>query len=486
MADVLKRTLRGGLGFLGADVITRAAGFLFVVVAGRLLGPAAFGVLSLGLSVAGIARRVAEFGLPTAVVRFLAGEGEEDARALLGAAWVAGGGLALAGAAGLWALAPWLGDTVFGEPGLDGVLRVLCLAILGWVPLSLHRAALQGREAVRGVVALDAAESVAKLVFVAAVLLAVRDASAGAAAVAAALVVPAAVGVRQLRSLDVRPALGAAAAKVGTVLGVGAPLLVVGFGYLLARYADRILLGALADASAVGVYTVASTLAGATLVLHGALVAVFKPVVADAYRQGEMEEAGRAYRLVSKWAGVASGALLVAFAGLGPRILSVFGAGYATGPAHVALLLLTGLFFVGTWIGPTGAILQMSRGEWIELANTAVFLVLNVGLNVWLIPKLGIVGAALATLASGLARNLLQIGELIRVYDFRPLEAGRFGLAAGVLGATAAAFLARGSLLAAGAVLAASLGGLALYLGLTMTGTEREYARSLGARLAGE
>lgn len=485
MTDVLKRSLRGGLGFLTADVISRAANFLFVVVAGRLLGPAGFGILSLGLSVAGIARRIAEFGLPTSIVRFLAGEGEREAPALLGAAWIAGGGLAVAGAGGLWAAAPWLGGTVFAESGLADVLRVLSLALLAWVPLSLHRAALQGRETVRKVVALDAGEALGKLVLVAAVLLAARSAPAAAAGVVAGLVVPAAVGFRQMRSLDVRPALGEARAKVATVLGIGGPLLVVGFGYTLARYADRIFLGALSDASAVGVYTVASALAAATLVLHGALVAIFKPVVADAYRQGKMEEAGRAYRLVSRWAGVASGAVLVAFAGLGPLILSLFGSGFATPPAHRALLLLTGLFFVATWIGPTGAVLQMSRGERIELVNTLVFLVLNVGLNVWLIPRLGIVGAALATLASGLARNLLQIVELVRLYDFRPLEAGQLALPAGVLAAGAAAFLARGNPVLAALVLAASLGGLVTYLVLTMTETEREYAKSLRARLAG-
>jgi O-antigen/teichoic acid export membrane protein len=63
----------GGAGFFTANVINRGFGFAFVVVASRLLGSTEFGILALGLSVMGVVRKVAAFGLPQTIQRFMSG-----------------------------------------------------------------------------------------------------------------------------------------------------------------------------------------------------------------------------------------------------------------------------------------------------------------------------------------------------------------------------------------------------------------------------
>lgn len=483
MRGLLERTIRGGAGFLAANAVTRASGFLFVLIAGRLLGPAAFGVLSLSLTVAGLARTVAGFGLPDAIVRMLAGEGEDESERLLGAAVAAGGVFAILGAGALYLSAPALSDVLLGEGQMVGALRILAAGVVLWVPIDLGRSLLQARERVGRIVLLDLVQQVARLAAVAGVLLLVGGVEPAAAAVAASMAAPLVLVLVQVRSLDVRPVFDAIRSKLSPVTSLAAPLLVVGLSYTLARYADRIMLGALGTASQVGVYTVAATLASGTLVLHGALVSGFKPIVADAYRSGGLDEARPAYLLVSKWAAAASGLLLLIFAAFGQPLLTLFGADYATGAAHRALLLLTGLFFVGTWLGPTGAVLQMSSGERAELVNTTVFMTVNVALNLLLIPRYGIVGAAVATATSGLVRNGMQVWELSAEYSFVPVDArgGKFLL--GVLVATAVVLaLPRSAALRSGAV-AVGLVASGWHLWSTMTEAERGYLERVRSRL---
>ncbi len=84
------------------------------------------------------------------------------------------------------------------------------------------------------------------------------------------------------------------------------------------------------------------------------------------------------------------------------------------------LLILSALYFIGTWVGPTGALLQMTYGHRVELLNTILFVVANIGLNYILIQYYGILGAAIATFASGLLRNALQVGEIAYWHGFSP------------------------------------------------------------------
>ena len=154
--------------------------------------------------------------------------------------------------------------------------------------------------------------------------------------------------------------------------------------------------------------------------LHGALVSIFMPLASQAYRNNRKEDMRDAYLFVSKWVGAVNGVAFLAFAGGGPWILGIFGAEYANTTTYHVLLILSALYFIGTWVGPTGALLQMTDGHRVELTNTIVFVVANIGLNYVLIQSYGILGAAMATFASGVLRNALQVGEIAYWHGFSP------------------------------------------------------------------
>ena len=129
-----------------------------------------------------------------------------------------------------------------------------------------------------------------------------------------------------------------------------------------------------------------------------------------------------AYLFVSQWTGTFNGVALIAFAGVGSWLLMLFGPEYATQTTYVVLVILSTLYFFGTWVGPTGALLQMTNGHRVELVNTIIFIVSNIGLNYLLIPAYGIIGAALATFGSGLMRNIIQLAEIGWFHSVSPLQ----------------------------------------------------------------
>jgi O-antigen/teichoic acid export membrane protein len=422
MASVIERTIKGGAGFFTASLVKRGFGFLFIVVASRFLGPAEFGVLSLGLSVTGIARSLAVFGLPNTIQRFLSGEGEDRRSQIYGAILLIGGGIAALSATGLYIAAPWLSAGFFDEPTLAEPLRILSISVIVGVGAKLLRAVLQAQEEVQKIVVLDTVRSVGKVLVALLIFLWVRSAAGAAWAVVGAFALGAVVAGHYVRHLRIHPSLWVSRTEVWRVLEYSVPLVLVGFSYFLSQQADRLMLGWLSDAEEVGLYTVTSTLAMVMSVLHGSLISIFKPLVSEAYRNNLREEMRSAYLFVSKWVGAVNGAALLAFVGTGLWVLGIFGAEYANTTTYRVLVILSAMYFISTWVGPTGALLQMTDGHRVELVNTIIFVCSNIGLNYILIQYYGVLGAAMATFGSGVFRNVLQVGEIAYWHGFSPFE----------------------------------------------------------------
>ena len=412
MASVIARTLKGGAGFFTAKLIKRALSFAFIVAASRALGPAEYGILALGLSVMGVGRRVAAFGLPTTIQRFLSGEGEQRSAGLYGAILLTGGVAAVVGSTGLILAAPAVAR-LFEEPSLVAPLRVLSLGIVLAIGLSVTRAVLQAQERVRNIVVVDTLQGATKVgALLLLLLLWAKSAVAAAWAVVGSFGFAFLVAAKHVQKISIRPIFSNLRSNLTKVVRYSAPLVVVGFGYFVAQQADRLMLGWLADASSVGLYTVAAKLAMVMGTLHAALVSIFKPIASQAYRNDMTRQMRRSYLFIGKWVGTANGLALLAFTGAGPWLLQIFGVEYANDSTYHVLILLSSLYFVGTWVGPTGALLQMSDGQRVELLNTVVFVVINIALNYMLISTFGVVGAAAATLLSGVVRNVMQVCEL--------------------------------------------------------------------------
>lgn len=177
------------------------------------------------------------------------------------------------------------------------------------------------------------------------------------------------------------------------------PLSTVAGMQLINSQVDLVLLGFLGSAEDVGVYRVATTLALQVSFVLTVVNAVAAPKFALLFREGRIDELRRVNRL-GAGAAFAVGALVFAVYGLVGRQLIALAVGPAYLGAFVPLLVLSGAHLLTLWAGTTNVLLNMIGRERDVLVAALVATAVNILLNLILIPRLGILGAACSSAGS--------------------------------------------------------------------------------------
>ena len=199
------------------------------------------------------------------------------------------------------------------------------------------------------------------------------------------------------------------------------PLLGVAALGLIIIWTDTLMLGVLKSSTDVGLYNAAYPLAQFISTPLYAVQLVYVPVVSGLYARGLMPEMRRNFSILTKWLCAATLPLfLILFLFPDTVVGFLFGVSYA--PAATALKILSIGYMVNNFLGPNGATL-ITLGEarfvmWTALATAG----LNIGLNIALIPPLGIEGAAIASAASLVSINLIIGWRLYSLARAQPLS----------------------------------------------------------------
>lgn len=190
------------------------------------------------------------------------------------------------------------------------------------------------------------------------------------------------------------------------------PLLFVGGMYVINDRADIAILGAIKGVEEAGIYAVANRGAGLiTLLLMSANVAL-GPIVASMHAVDRKE---KLQLVVTKSARVALFAAVPVACGMiffGYWFLFFFGPEFTRG--QTALAILSGGYLVNTAAGSVGLLLTMTGRERDVATGVGISAVLNVILNLILIPKWGMAGAATATATSMVLWNVLLAVSVYR------------------------------------------------------------------------
>jgi O-antigen/teichoic acid export membrane protein len=201
-------------------------------------------------------------------------------------------------------------------------------------------------------------------------------------------------------------------------------------------WADTILLGILRTPAAVGLYQVATRLTLLMTTVIAPIGLAFAPRVADLYRRGELEALRHAYAVVTSWIfrlALPAAVVLIVFA---RQLLGLFGPAFESG-ATVTVVLTVGQL-VNAITGPCGLMLVMSGRPGIQMVGNAATLALNLGLNLYLIPRYGVTGAAIAWAVSMVFINGLRVVAVAVTMHMLPLHEGLLkGALAGSVAAAA-------------------------------------------------
>lgn len=182
---------------------------------------------------------------------------------------------------------------------------------------------------------------------------------------------------------------------------------------------DIVLVAALAGVSAAAVYTAATRFIVLGQLARNAVSMAIQPYIASATATTDRRNLGYLFKASTGWLILTTWPIYLVLLLGGPSLLSVFGRGYEGG-AWV-LVLLASAMMIAALCGDVDVLLVMSGRTMQSLVNSIVALVLIFGLDIMLIPKYGVLGAAVGWSVAIVGKNLValvQVGVTCRVTPF--------------------------------------------------------------------
>lgn len=159
-------------------------------------------------------------------------------------------------------------------------------------------------------------------------------------------------------------------------------------------WADVIIVGLLLGPAAAGAWAAASRFVTTGTMAMEALRLQSAPAMASAAARGDRPAFGEVYAVTSVWLVLVSWPIFLLLATWAPLLLAVVGPEFTQAATPLSVMAVGMLAYVA--LGNVNAALLMAGRSVTTAQNTALALLLNVGLNLALVPALGLLGAALA------------------------------------------------------------------------------------------
>uniref|UniRef100_C6E5K6 Polysaccharide biosynthesis protein n=1 Tax=Geobacter sp. (strain M21) TaxID=443144 RepID=C6E5K6_GEOSM len=390
----LQKVLNNTGWLLGDRVLRMGVGLLVGIWIARYLGPSNYGMLSYAASLVGIFTSVAILGLEGIIVRDLVRFPDREGEIL-------GTTFSLRLTAGICSYLLTVATVFILRPG-DAVSQMM-VAVMGWVLIfnSADTMDLWFQSKVRSkyvVYAKNGAFLLSSALRLALVLM-----EAPVVAFAAANAMEAALGAAGLfyvyhRDGQMVRRWKASLALARELLKDSWPLVLSGVVYMISLRIDQVMLGQMADTHEVGIYASAVKIAEIWFFIPTALVTSVFPNIVKAKESSEEEFHGRLQKLYN----------LLAFTGYAIAIPTTLLAGFVVhllyGDAYVAaapmlIFLIWSDLFINIGVARNSYLLAMGW-SWCYFWMAVSGMVINVALNLFLIPRYGGTGAAIATCIS--------------------------------------------------------------------------------------
>ncbi|MFB6199735.1 MAG: flippase [Candidatus Nanohaloarchaea archaeon] len=410
--EALSKVGVGSAAIMAGFAIGTVLQYLIKVVLARFLGPESYGVFVQGLALVQAAAIISLFGLHMSLPRFLSYYRGREKENLIGETAGTAVSIVIPSAvivsSILYLSSGRISSAIFSEPALVRPLQLFALSV---VPISLFYLAvgfIRGRQNARYKVYLDdllfpGLELVFILVFFG---LGYGVEGAVYAYLIASLVVMAASYwfYRELSDSDLAVSIGTAK----KLLLFSWPLFILTVLTMASKWIDVLMMGWLKESVQVGVYEVAFAVAGSLGLFLSSLSYMFLPVISELYGEEEVGEILGLYRTSTRWILMPVLPLVAGMLIFPSEILHVlFGESYVAGALALAILSLGYLFHVA--VGPAGNILLASGKTRLLTLGMLSLTAVDVVLNLLLIPRYGMVGAAVAMTSGLLAGNTVLL-----------------------------------------------------------------------------
>jgi len=408
----------------------RGLNFALLPVYTRYLSPAEYGVVALAVTCTLVLGLLYPLGLRAAISRTYYESGTaEDRKERIGTLWIAMIAFAAISALVLDRIGGSLASAILPEVPFHPYLRLAVwtafLGVLGITPLVL----LQAQERPRAYVLLTLWTAV--VTTGATVWLVVRGGGAEGyltgAMIGAAL---AAIPYLGLTAGQIRPVFRASV--LVPALAFSLPLVPHALAGWALEMSDRAILTRLLPLHDVGVYSLGYQLGAAMGLATAAFNAAWVPFLFGTLKNEGEKSHPKLARLVTYYAAV------LIFIGLGWALLVEHAITLIAGPEfrdayRVTPWVVGGYVCAGLYYVPTNLLFWRRQTRVIPLVTVAAG-VINIGLNLWLVPSHGAIAAAWSTLVAYGVLLVLTWWSAERIHPF-PYEYRRMGLMVGIAAA---------------------------------------------------
>jgi O-antigen/teichoic acid export membrane protein len=185
------------------------------------------------------------------------------------------------------------------------------------------------------------------------------------------------------------------------------PMLAASSFIFIMGWTDTLMLGYYNDKVDVGIYNVVIRIARITIITITSVNLVLAPRISELYSSSEIDKMKQVISKSTKLIFLFTAPIVIVIILANKFVLSIFGEEFIAG--GTSLIIITISQFFNAISGSVGQVMNMT-GHHKKLRNfTLISAILNIILNLILIPLYGILGAAIATASSSIILNLISV-----------------------------------------------------------------------------
>ena len=186
------------------------------------------------------------------------------------------------------------------------------------------------------------------------------------------------------------------------------------------HWMDIYMLGFFFDSTTVGMYHPPARTAGLMRMILIAFMGIFSPILSELNSNNDRKGMVSLYHLVVRWIMTIALPLFLLIILFPKKVMFLFGTQYQE--SYMILSILTTSVLIQTFIGIGGPTLTMTGYPKINFINSIIVLLINLALNIYLIPIYTGLGAAIATLISMSLLGLIRSIEIWYILRLQPLS----------------------------------------------------------------
>jgi O-antigen/teichoic acid export membrane protein len=203
------------------------------------------------------------------------------------------------------------------------------------------------------------------------------------------------------------------------LIKTASPMMFSGLLLYLLNWTDIIMLGLMVDETQVGIYNIAYKVGSVGFLVIVSVSTIITPQMATLYGSGHLLELKKLIHQATRLIAVLSIPLVLFLVFFSEYILSFFGSEIVSGSSTLIIVSIGVLF--SAMAGNVDQILNMTNNQIVLRNITFLVFIINVILNLLLIPNYGINGAAIASLVSNIVINLLCVYYIKKKLGFYTL-----------------------------------------------------------------